>query len=102
MSKSYDAIVIGAGIVGCCTGYELAKRGYRTLNVDKLHGAGYGSTSSSCDLSRRSRGAQQAPNSLRDRWIERAVLLEEIDTLPADVAISVRRTHTVLNASTKT
>ena len=52
MSKSYDAVVIGAGIIGCCTGYELAKRGYRTLNVDKLHGAGYGSTSSSCAIIR--------------------------------------------------
>jgi sarcosine oxidase subunit beta len=52
MSKGYDAIVIGAGIIGCCTGYELAKRGYRTLNVDKLHGAGYGSTSSSCAIIR--------------------------------------------------
>jgi sarcosine oxidase subunit beta len=52
MSKSYDAVVIGAGIIGCCTGYELAKRGYRTLNIDKLHGAGYGSTSSSCAIIR--------------------------------------------------
>ena len=52
MPRSYDAIVIGAGIIGCCTGYELAKRGYRTLNVDKLHGAGYGSTSSSVAIVR--------------------------------------------------
>ncbi|MCP4201276.1 MAG: FAD-binding oxidoreductase [bacterium] len=52
MSRNYDAIVIGAGIIGCCTGYELAKRGYRTLNVDKLHGAGYGSTSGSCAIVR--------------------------------------------------
>ena len=52
MTKSYDAIVIGAGIIGCCTGYELTKCGYRTLNIDKLHGAGYGSTSSSCAVIR--------------------------------------------------
>ncbi len=52
MSRSYDAIVIGAGILGCCTGYELAKRGYRTLNVDRLHGAGYGSTAASCAIIR--------------------------------------------------
>ena len=52
MEKSYDAIVIGAGIIGCCTAYELAKKGWRTLNVDKLHGAGYGSTSSSCAVVR--------------------------------------------------
>lgn len=52
MSKDYDAIVIGAGIIGCCTGYELAKRGYRTLNLDKMHGAGYGSTAASCAIIR--------------------------------------------------
>ena len=51
-SKDYDAIIIGAGIIGCCTGYELAKRGYRTLNLDKLHGAGYGSTAASCAIIR--------------------------------------------------
>jgi len=33
MSKSYDAIVIGAGIIGCCTAFELAKRGFRTLRT---------------------------------------------------------------------
>ncbi len=52
MSKSYDAIVIGAGIIGCCTAFELAKKGYRTLNVDKLGGAGYGSTSNTCGIIR--------------------------------------------------
>ncbi len=52
MSKSYDAIVIGAGIIGCCTAFELAKKGYRTLNVDKLGDAGHGSTSSTCAIIR--------------------------------------------------
>ena len=41
MSQDYDAIVIGAGVIGCCTGFELAKRGFKTLNVDKLPAAGY-------------------------------------------------------------
>lgn len=49
---SYDAIIIGAGIIGACTAYELTKRGYRTLNVDKLPAAGYGSTGSSCAIIR--------------------------------------------------
>ncbi len=48
----YDAIIIGAGIIGACTAYELSKRGYRTLNVDKLPAAGYGSTGSSCAIIR--------------------------------------------------
>lgn len=52
MSKSYDAIIIGAGIIGCSTGFELAKRGYRTLNLDKLHGSGYGSTAATCAIIR--------------------------------------------------
>ena len=47
MSKDYDAIVIGAGIIGCCTGFELTKRGFRTLNIDKNPAAGRGSTGSS-------------------------------------------------------
>jgi len=52
MSKKYDAIVIGAGIIGACVGFELAKRGKKVLNVDKLSGAGFGSTSGSCAIIR--------------------------------------------------
>ncbi len=52
MSEKYDAIIIGAGIIGCCTAFELAQKGYRTLNVDKLPAAGYGSTSNSCAVIR--------------------------------------------------
>ena len=52
MSKSYDAIIIGAGIIGACVAYELAKRGWRTLNLDKLPAAGYGSTGASCAIIR--------------------------------------------------
>ena len=36
MDKSYDTIIIGAGIIGCCVAFELAKKGYKTLNIDKL------------------------------------------------------------------
>jgi sarcosine oxidase subunit beta len=52
MAERYDAIIIGAGIIGACTAFELAKRGWRTLNVDKLPAAGYGSTGSSCAIIR--------------------------------------------------
>jgi len=52
MGEKFDAIVIGAGIIGACTGYELAKRGYKVLNVDKLPEAGHGSTSGSCAIIR--------------------------------------------------
>ncbi len=43
----YDAIIIGAGVIGGAVAYELAQRGHRTLSVDKGPGAGYGSTSAS-------------------------------------------------------
>jgi len=36
LRQLYDAIIIGAGIIGACTGYEMAKRGYKVLNIDKL------------------------------------------------------------------
>jgi sarcosine oxidase, subunit beta len=52
MDKSYDVIIIGAGIIGCCVAFELAKKGYRTLNVEKLGAAGQGSTSNSCAIIR--------------------------------------------------
>lgn len=51
-TQNKDAIIIGAGIIGCATAFELAKRGYKTLNVDKLPTAGYGSTSNSCAIVR--------------------------------------------------
>ncbi|MEP3428150.1 MAG: FAD-dependent oxidoreductase [Roseibium sp.] len=51
-SSEYDAIIIGAGVIGCSIAYNLAKRGYRTLNVDTLPAAGYGSTSSSAAVVR--------------------------------------------------
>ena len=51
-NKSYDAIIVGAGILGAATGFQLAKKGYKTLNIDKLPAAGYGSTSNSCAIVR--------------------------------------------------
>jgi len=50
--KKYDAIIIGAGIIGNCIAYELALKGFKTLNVDKLGGSGFGSTSGSCAIIR--------------------------------------------------
>lgn len=49
---NYDVIVIGAGVIGAAVGYELARRGKRTLNIDKLPASGYGSTSNSCAIIR--------------------------------------------------
>ena len=52
MNKKYDTIIIGAGVIGAASAFELAKKGYKTLNVDKLPSAGYGSTSGSCAVIR--------------------------------------------------
>ncbi len=49
---TYDAIVIGAGIVGTCTALELAKSGRKILCVDKNPVAGAGSTGNSCAIIR--------------------------------------------------
>ena len=51
-NKTYDAIIIGAGIIGNSISYELARKGYKTLNVDKLGGSGMGSTAGSCAIIR--------------------------------------------------
>ena len=52
MADQYDAIIIGAGIIGAATALALGRKGWRTLNVDKLPAAGYGSTSGSCAIIR--------------------------------------------------
>ena len=52
MTQSYDALIIGAGISGAAIAYELSRKGYRTLNIDKLPAAGYGSTSNTCAIIR--------------------------------------------------
>jgi sarcosine oxidase subunit beta len=52
MRNSYDAVIIGAGIIGASIALELARKGYRTLNVDKLGAAGAGSTVNTCAIIR--------------------------------------------------
>lgn len=52
MSDNYDAIIIGAGVIGACTAFEMAKAGYKTLSIDKQGGAGLGSTAGSCAIIR--------------------------------------------------
>ncbi len=48
MSKTADAIIIGAGVIGAAIAYEMAKRGKKTLTVDRNTQAGHGSTAGSC------------------------------------------------------
>ncbi len=51
-NRQVDAIIIGAGVIGAACGFELAKKGWKTLNIDRLPAAGYGSTSNSCAIIR--------------------------------------------------
>ncbi len=50
--KKYDAIIIGAGIIGNSIAYEMSLKGYKTLSIDKLGGSGFGSTAGSCAIIR--------------------------------------------------
>jgi sarcosine oxidase subunit beta len=52
MKKDYNAIIIGAGIIGCSIAFELSKKGWKTLNIDKLPSAGQGSTANTCAVIR--------------------------------------------------
>ena len=47
MTRSADAIIIGAGVIGAATAFELAKQGWKTLSVDRNTQAGHGSTAGS-------------------------------------------------------
>lgn len=82
MTQKYDAIIIGAGIIGSCVGFELAKKGYRTLNVDKLPAAGYGSTSASCAIIRFHYSTPDGVAMAREGyyyWIDWPKYLETVD-----------------------
>jgi sarcosine oxidase subunit beta len=52
MSPDYDAIIIGAGISGAAIAFELSKKGYKTVNIEKLNAAGHGSTANTCAIIR--------------------------------------------------
>ena len=52
MKNSYDAIIIGAGVIGTAIAFELSKKGLKTINIDRNPTSGYGSTSASCAIIR--------------------------------------------------
>ncbi|MEM7255743.1 MAG: FAD-dependent oxidoreductase [Pseudomonadota bacterium] len=52
MSEQPDAIIIGAGVIGAAIAFELSKRGFQTLSLDRNGEAGHGSTSGSCAIIR--------------------------------------------------
>lgn len=52
MTNAYDAVVIGAGVIGASVALELSRDGQRVLVVDRGPGAGAGSTSASSAIVR--------------------------------------------------
>jgi sarcosine oxidase subunit beta len=51
-TRAYDAVIIGAGVIGCAIALDLARRGFKTLNVDRGPAPGHGSTSWSAAIIR--------------------------------------------------
>ncbi|MFC3614407.1 NAD(P)/FAD-dependent oxidoreductase [Lutimaribacter marinistellae] len=47
-----DAIIIGTGVIGAAIAFEMAKKGIRTLSLDRNTQAGHGSTAGSCAIIR--------------------------------------------------
>ena len=52
MTDSIDAIIIGTGVIGAATAFEMAKLGYKTLSLDRNKEVGHGSTAGSCAIIR--------------------------------------------------
>jgi sarcosine oxidase subunit beta len=85
--KSPDAIIIGAGVIGCAIALGLARAGLKTLNLDALPAAGYGSTSHSSAVIRPFYShvtAAAISHEARFRWLNWAAALDHDD--PAGMA----------------
>ncbi|MCP4376576.1 MAG: FAD-binding oxidoreductase [bacterium] len=52
MSEPVDAIIIGTGVIGTATALEMARRGWKTLSLDRNRQIGHGSTAGSCAIIR--------------------------------------------------
>merc|ERR1740129_2346511 len=64
-ANRYDAVIIGAGVIGNSVAVELARHGWKTLSVDKLSGAGHGSTGYSSGICRM---MYSIPDSVKFAW----------------------------------
>ncbi len=51
-NRTADAVVVGAGVIGCSVAYALARAGHAVLVVERAGGPGLGSTSSSSAIIR--------------------------------------------------
>lgn len=79
MREAFDAIIIGAGVIGSSIAYSLARAGLKTLNVDALPAAGYGSTSHSSAIIRPLYSHVEAAalaHEARHRWVDWQAFLQ--------------------------
>ena len=68
----FDVIIIGAGVIGASIALGLSRRGLKTLNIDALPAAGYGSTSNSSAIVRPFYSAIEScalAHEARHRWL---------------------------------
>ncbi len=70
MKSTYDCIIIGAGICGTAIAYELSRKGFQTLNLDKLGAAGLGSTSNTCAIIRTHYSTLEGTAIAYDSWFD--------------------------------
>lgn len=79
---TFDAIIIGAGVIGASVALGLSRRGIRTLNVDALPAAGFGSTSNSSAIVRPFYSAVEScalAHEARYRWLDWVNFLQADD-----------------------
>ena len=81
-TMDFDAIIIGAGVIGTSVALGLSRAGCRTLNVDALPAAGYGSTSNSSAVIRPFYSAMETcalAHEARHQWTRWADFLDAAD-----------------------
>lgn len=79
---AFDAIIIGAGVIGASVALGLSRLGLKTLNLDALPSAGYGSTSNSSAIIRPFYSAVEScalAHEARYRWLSWPGFLESRD-----------------------
>jgi len=67
-----DVIIIGAGVIGSSIALGLTRQGFKTLNIDTLPAAGFGSTSNSSGIVRPFYSALEScalAHEARSRWL---------------------------------
>lgn len=80
--KKFDVIIIGAGVIGAAVALGLSRNGYKTLNLDALPAAGYGSTSNSSGIIRPFYSAVEScalAHEARHRWLNWPQYLQSPD-----------------------